>query len=50
MSKNTHENQKYIGTYQQHNVYFVNNACNSIMVTLLIVTRVVSQYYFCKNS
>ena len=31
-------------------VYFVNIACKSIMVTLLIVTTVASPYYFCQNS
>ena len=39
-----------INTYQQNNVYFVNIACKFIMVTLLIVTRVASQYKFCQNS
>ena len=38
MRKKTHGNQKYIDTYQQNHVYFVNIACKFIMVTLLIVT------------
>ena len=48
--KKTHENQKYIDIYQQKHVYFVNIASKFIMVTLVIVTRVASQYYFCQNS
>ena len=39
-----------IDTCQQNHVYFVNIACKFIMVILLIVTRVASQYYFCQNS
>ena len=46
MRKKTHGNQKYIDTYQQNHVYFVNIACKFIMLTLLIVTRVWSQYFF----
>ena len=49
MRKKTYENQIYIDTYQQNNLYFVNIACKFIMVTLLIVTRVASQYYFSQN-
>ena len=44
------EIKKYRDTYQQNHVYFVNIACKFIMVTLLIVTSVASQYYFCQNS
>ena len=50
MREKTVGNQKYIDTYKQNHVYFVNNACKFIMVTLLIVTRVASLYYFCQNS
>ena len=50
IEEKTHGNQKYIDTYQQNHVYVVNIACKFIMVTLLIVTRVASQYYFCQNS
>ena len=46
MRKRTHENQKCKDAYQQKHVYFVNIACKSIMITMLIVTRVASQYYF----
>ena len=49
MKKKTHGYQKYIDTYQQNHVYFVNIACKFILVTLLKVTRVASQYYFCQN-
>ena len=48
--KKTYENQKSIDTGQQNHVYFVNIACKSIMVTLLIVNRVASQYCFCRYS
>ena len=50
MRKKTQGNQKYIDIYQQNHAYFVNIACKFIMVTLLIVTRVASQYYFCQNT
>ena len=33
----------------RNHVFFVNIACKFIMVTLLIVTRVASQYYFCQR-
>ena len=39
----------HIDTYQQNHVYFVNIACKSIMVTLLIVTRVAYQYFFVRT-
>ena len=48
--KKTHGNQTYIDTYQQKHIYYVNIAFKIIMVTLLIMTRVASQYYFCQNS
>ena len=47
--KKTHGNQKHIGTYQQKHVHFVNIAYKFIMVTLLIVTRVASQYFFVRT-
>ena len=50
IEEKTRGNQKCIDTYQQNHVYFVNIACMSIMVALLIVTRMVSQYYICQNS
>ena len=50
MRKNTHKSQKCIDTYQQNHVYFVIIACKFIMVTLLIVTRVASQFYFSQNT
>ena len=40
---------KYIDNYQQNHVYFVNIACKFIMVTLLIVPRVASQYFFVRT-
>ena len=39
-----------IDAYQQNHVYIVNIACKFIMETLMMVTRVASQYYFCQNS
>ena len=33
----------------KNHVYFVNIACKFIIVTMLIVTRMASQYYFCQN-
>ena len=38
-----------IHTYQQNCVFFVNIACMFIMVTLMIVTRMTSQYYFVRT-
>ena len=35
--------------YQQNHVYFVNIACKFIVVTLLIVTRMASQYIFVRT-
>ena len=49
LGKKTHGNQKYIGTYQQNRVYFVNIAYKFIMVTLLTVTRLASQYFFVRT-
>ena len=49
IEEKTHEIQKYIYTYQQNLVYFVNIACKFFMVALLIETRVASQYYFVRT-
>ena len=49
MRKKTHGNQKYIDTYQQNHEDFVNITCKFIMVTLLIMTGVASQYFFVRT-